>query len=98
MLKVRKLQTVMRLGRGFEYYQVKRDEHFAIYEQRSGDKLMHYEVWKIRLSDPCTAQAHLYSKIELAPREANFNECGWSYKTLKKAEQKFNSLRKENEI
>jgi len=78
--------------RGFEYIQEKRNKKFTIYQQWLDDTLVGYEVIKIKHQKAHQFNGIQYPERELYPQDRDWGANGWTFKTLNKAKEFFNSL------
>lgn len=77
---------------GYDYKQVKRNEHAAIYEQSDDGIFIAYEVFAIETQEASERNGIKYEAKELFPHNERFGKKAWSVKTIERAEQLFDSL------
>lgn len=77
---------------GFDYTQILRQGNKAIYEQTYTEIVAYYEVFKIRTQPEKILRGNLIQSGEVFPGNEDFGKTAWSFKTLAKAMDKFNSL------
>lgn len=92
-MRIKKLQSIIKKN-GYKYHLVKRDEHKAIYAQH-GDKIYAYEVFKTKLAKPHPKSENdcaMYDKVEIFPSDEEFGIRAWTYKTIEKANERYEGL------
>lgn len=87
---------------GYEYKQIKRGDHAAIYEARDPEnenKIAFYETFEIRVSQPKIAFGKSYGAYEIFPGNGVFGMWAWCYgagsdqqRALNRATEKFDLL------
>ena len=91
-LKIKKLPEIISRN-GFEYRLHNRTEKKAIYSQHfKKRKIIAYEVFKIKLSNPYPFSDSDFDKIEYFPSNESFGKFAWTYKTLDEAYKRFNII------
>lgn len=88
------LQPLLK-NNGFTYHLIKRNENFAVYEQKKeGFDYTYYEVIKIQVvkQDVSTKFMTLKAGTEFYPSTNQWGVNGWTFKTLEQAESKLNEL------
>jgi len=78
--------------KGFTYTVVKREGDKAIYEQKSGKKILAYEVIKIRRHNGYTIAGVFMEPAETYPSDNDWGTFGWTYSSLEQATVKYNTL------
>ena len=100
---MRKIPKTFLVGgkKGFTFNLLKREGSIAIYEQLDKDRIVGYEVHKIRVRKPVeckytnpdkSIKIVSYPEREVLAGNEDFGKYGWSYETLKGAEAKFKEL------
>lgn len=77
---------------GFTYIQVCRDDKRALYAQTVTSELTYYEVFRIKIRPEGLFKGKLILSGEVFPGNEAFGVSAWTYKSLEKAMEKFNSL------
>jgi hypothetical protein len=79
---------------GFIYTLVKRGIKTMIYEQRDGEIVVGYEVFKNIISKTKNISGKIISPRELFPKNDDFRFTAWAPRTLEEAIIKFDELEK----
>jgi hypothetical protein len=85
---------------GCHYKLVKRTEKTAMYSQQYiidreiQDKIVGYEIFKIKITPAKEFKGVLFPEREQFPRDEDFGQTAWTYSTLETTEKKFEELDK----
>lgn len=77
---------------GYNYTQVERNDHAAIYRQSRGPELVAYEVIRVRRHDAAEFCGRTVEVGESYPTSAQWGVNGWTVGTLERAREKFADL------
>lgn len=77
---------------GFDYFQITRDDNFAIYLQVVSDEIFRYEVFKIKTVQESILRATVYPARELFPGNEDFGSTAWTCMTIDLALKKYHDL------
>lgn len=91
-MKLKILQSEFKKG-GFCHNLVKRNDHAAIF-LRCKDGVCHYEAVRIDQGPPhhLSTTDQEYDLVENYPSSEEWGYSGWTYKTLKEAETRFDTI------
>lgn len=94
-----KLRTQFTMN-GFFFKQCKRTGNIAIYEQWKDDNLLSYEVIRVKVKPAEENQLYVirHDETEVYPKSREWGENGYTYKTIKEAEVKFNEMLTAEEV
>jgi len=73
----------------YDYTQVLRNGSYAIYEQRDGQRIVAYEVFKIRIKNEYVIQGKTIPTKECYPSNEDFGYSAYCCMTLQEAINKF---------
>lgn len=82
--------------KSFDYRQISRDEHTAVYEQKHDSLVVGYELFLIRKQEATTMnmggnEVQLEAK-ELFPSDNAFGTSAWSFRSLESAKKKLKQI------
>ena len=78
----------------FNYTQVLRNSRNAVYRQTVTPEIEYFEVFIIQIRPDINFAGKLVKGGESYPNNEAFGKTAWTYKSLEKAMEKFNSLPK----
>lgn len=88
---MKKLDNVIKKS-VFEYVQIAREDHKAIYSQSYEGKIIAYEVFKVKLAKETELFGTIIPEHEKFPGDNDFGVTAWSCKSLDKAMERYHKI------
>lgn len=81
-------------SQGFKYLQLKRIGDVAIFKQSKSKRIVSFEVIIVKRHEGYTLKDTWIEPAEIYPSTSQWGSSGWTFKDIKKAEEKFDEISK----